>query len=131
MPSKFDVPTSSSTSRKTARNRAILRQYKSGATLATISEKYGLSVTRLKEVVAREVKYLEREMELMYALSLPDQPNALLLSPMTRAMVATAVGRSDFKPDDVRAVGLTAISCVPGFFAKHKRELSKWLELAM
>jgi hypothetical protein len=129
MSSKFSIPTSPSLRRKTARNRAILRQYKDGVTLATISEKYGLSVSRLKEVVAREVRYLEREMELMYALSLPDQPNALLLSPTTRAMVAAVVGRSDFKPADVLAVGPAAISRLPGFYAKHKRELARWLGL--
>ncbi len=121
------VPISPSPRRKSDHNRIILRQFQDGATLAALAKQHGLSPHRIKQLIAREIGYVEREAELAYALTLPDQPNALLLTPATRAMVASVTGRSDFTRQDVLAVGWVEICRVYGFYAKHRRELEKWL----
>jgi hypothetical protein len=117
--------------RKAERNRAILYDYRNGATYAAIARSYGIYGRRVKAIVEKEIQLVKREEELFLAAQRPDQPNALHLSPIARNAIADAVGRLDFMPEDLMKIEtLAELYRYANFRRREMKELVAWLRIA-
>jgi hypothetical protein len=117
---------------KSGRNRAILHLSKDGWSCAQIGELHGLTMSRVRQIIAREAAILTREIELAAANRAIQQPNPLHLTLFVRNAVADLVGKEDFTPQEVSEIVdlMPRILRTPQFHGCHGRELCAWLRSA-
>jgi len=117
---------------KSGRNRAILHLSKEGWSCARIGEFHGLTVSRVRQIIAREVAILTREIELAAANRAIQHPNPLHLTLFVRNAVADLVGKEDFTPQEVSEIVdlMPRILRTPQFRSYHRHELCAWLRSA-
>jgi hypothetical protein len=117
----------------TERNLRMLARRRSGESFATIARSYGISSTRVRQIIDREDARLRRAAELKEAATSPQQPSILLLPPRLRSMLAKVCGRSDFTPQDVIELDYTPamfLLRMPGFGGTDWKHLNAWLKMA-
>ncbi|SDR63450.1 hypothetical protein SAMN05519103_08625 [Rhizobiales bacterium GAS113] len=111
------------------RNRRIWELRLAGATHAAIAVEFGISTNRVRQILEREKRRELRLLELEEADRLPQQPNSLHLTPHLRKLIAGAIGRENFTPDDVRSLISEPwrLFSLSDFKTRYRHELREWL----
>ena len=114
------------------RNRLMTERRRNGETLDILAHAFGITRERVRQIVLNVERQDARARELEKADRLLAQPNPLHMRPRLREMVIKLVGKADFTPDDVDALGFTESTfyAIPYFRRVDWIELVQWMARA-